>query len=82
MREAERMPVNLIPVLSRMIPAMMRKPHTLRMYSDAAYVPNTPLSQPLWLSMRDLSGDMTSTNMYAKNIISAMRIRAAHLAAA
>ena len=75
-REAERVPVKRIPILSRMIPARIRKPHTFRIYSDAAYVPNAPLSQPLADSIRDFRGDITSTNIYAKNIISAMRINA------
>ena len=82
MSDAESTPVKRMPILSRMIPAIIRKPHTFRIYSDAAYVPNTPLSQPLSLSIRDFRGDITSTNMYAKNIIRAMSISAAHLAAA
>ena len=62
-RLALRTPVKRMPILSRMMPARMRKPHTLRMYSDAAYVPKVPLDQPLALSTRDFSGDITSTNM-------------------
>ena len=34
--EAESTPVKRTPILSRMTPAMMRKPNTLRMYSEAA----------------------------------------------
>ena len=62
-READRMPVNRIPILSRMIPAIMRNPHTFSIYSDAAYVPKTLLSHPRSCSMSDLSGDITSTNI-------------------
>ena len=36
MRDADRVPVKRTPILSRMMPAMMRNPQTLRMYSDAA----------------------------------------------
>ena len=60
---AERIPENRTPSLSRMIPARIRNPQTLRMYSDAAYFPNTPLSHPSLLSTRDLRGDITSTNI-------------------
>ena len=35
-RAVERIPVKRTPILSRMIPARIRNPHTLRMYSDAA----------------------------------------------
>ena len=52
-REVERIPVKRTPILSRMIPARMRNPQTLRIYSDAAYVPNTELSHPLADSTRD-----------------------------
>ena len=46
MSEADRMPVNRTPILSRMIPANIRKKqNTLRKYSPPAYVPNVPLSQ-------------------------------------
>ena len=34
--EAESTPVKRMPILSRIIPARIRKPHTLRIYSDAA----------------------------------------------
>ena len=61
--DVDNIPVNLIPHLSRMIPARIRKPHTLRMYSEAAYVPKTPLSQPLSDSISDCNGDITSTNI-------------------
>ena len=81
MRDAESAPVNLTPILSRMMPAIIRKPQTFKMYSAAAYVPNTPLSHPRWDSTSDFRGESTSTNMYPKNIISAIRISAAHLAA-
>ena len=64
-----------------MIPARIRNPQTLRMYSDAAYVPKTELSQPLADSTSDWRGDITSTNMYAKNIARAISTSAAHLAA-
>ena len=60
---ADRTPENLTPSLSRITPAMMRKPQTLRMYSDAAYVPNTLLFHPRLLSTSDFSGDITSTNI-------------------
>ena len=36
MSDVERMPVKRTPILSRMIPARMRNPNTLSMYSDAA----------------------------------------------
>ena len=62
-RDAESTPVNLTPILSSMIPAMIRKPQTLKIYSDAAYVPNTVLDHPLSLSIMLLRGDITSTNM-------------------
>ena len=52
-REVDRIPVKRTPILSRMIPARIRKPNTLSMYSEAAYVPNTELSHPLEDSMRD-----------------------------
>ena len=81
MRDVERIPVKRTPILSRMMPARIRKPQTLRMYSDAAYVPNTDPFHPLVFSMSDWRGDITSTNIYAKNIARAMRISAAHLAA-
>ena len=53
MSEVERIPVKRTPILSRMIPARMRNPQTLRMYSEAAYVPKTELSQPLADSTSD-----------------------------
>ena len=63
-RDAERSPVNLTPILSRMMPAKMRKKqNTLRKYSDAAYVPKTDEFQPLVDSIIVLRGDMTSTNI-------------------
>ena len=36
MSDAERVPVKRMPILSRMIPATIRKPQTFRMYSEAA----------------------------------------------
>ena len=61
--EAERIPVKRIPILSRITPAMIRKPQTLRIYSALAYVPKISGVQPRWFSTRAWSGDMTSTNM-------------------
>ncbi len=63
MSDAESIPVKRVPILSRMMPAIMRKPNTFRIYSEAAYVPNTVLSQFLDCSTRDFRGDITSTNM-------------------
>ena len=63
MSDAESVPVKRTPILSSMMPASMRKPQTLSMYSDAAYVPNVPDVQPRCDSMRVWSGDITSTNM-------------------
>ena len=83
---AERSPVNRTPILSRIIPAKIRnRQKTLRKYSEAAYVPNTELFQPrppsaTAFSIVDFRGDITSTNIYAKNIIDATRIRTAHRA--
>ncbi len=34
--EADSVPVKRTPILSRMMPATIRKPNTLRMYSEAA----------------------------------------------
>ena len=75
---AESTPEKRTPSLSRMTPAMIRKPHTFSIYSDAAYFPNTPLSQPRLVSTSDFSGDITSTNIYAKNIISATSASTVH----
>ena len=41
-KPAESSPVKRTPILSRIIPAKMRKPNTQSMYSADAYVPNTP----------------------------------------
>ena len=63
-REAESSPVKRTPILSRMIPAKIRKKqNTFRKNSEAAYVPNTVLSHLSFSSTRDLRGDITSTNM-------------------
>ena len=63
-RDAERSPVKRTPILSRMIPAKIRKKqNTFRKNSEAAYVPNTVLSHLSFSSTSDLRGDMTSTNM-------------------
>ena len=62
-RLADSTPEKRTPSLSRITPAIIRNPHTLSMYSDAAYVPNTLLFQPNSLSTRDLRGLITSTNM-------------------
>ena len=61
--EADNSPVKRMPHLSRMMPATMRKPNTLTMYSLAAYVPNTSGVQPYWFSTSDCKGDIMSTNM-------------------
>ena len=60
---AESSPVKRTPILSRITPAMMRNPHTLRIYSDAAYVPKMSGVHPRWLSIRAWMGDITSTNI-------------------
>ena len=49
---ADSSPVKRTPILSRITPAMMRKPQTLRMYSEAAYVPKISGVHPRWLSIR------------------------------
>ena len=41
-RLADKRPVKRTPILSRIIPAKMRKPNTQSIYSAAAYVPKTP----------------------------------------
>ena len=79
-RPADSMPEKRTPSLSSITPARMRKPQTLSMYSDAAYLPNTLLFQPRSLSTSDLSGLITSTNIYAKNIISATSTSTVHRA--
>ena len=82
MSEAESRPVKRTPILSRIIPAIIRKPNTLRRYSPAAYVPKTPWSHPSVSFSKEASGERMSTNIYAKNIMDATRTSTVHRAAA
>ena len=53
----ERTAVNLTPILSRMIPAKMRKnTNTFRKVSDPCIVPNAVESQPLVSCIKSLIG--------------------------
>ena len=45
--DADKVPVKRIPILSRMIPARIRKPQTFSRYSALAYLPKTSGVQPL-----------------------------------
>ena len=62
-RDAESIPVKRTPILSRMIPARIRNPKTLKMNSELPYMPNTSGVQPRWASIMLCSGDIMSTNM-------------------
>ena len=60
----ERSAVKRTPILSRMIPAKMRKnTNTLRNVSEPCMVPNAVESQPRWVSMRSLMGERMSMKM-------------------
>ena len=62
--DADSSPVKRMPILSRIMPANIRKKkNTFRKYSEAAYVPKDALSQCSFSSKRDFRGDITSTNM-------------------
>lgn len=77
----DSIPVKRIPILSRIIPAKMRKnANTLRKYSELQNVPYVSADHPLVVSNSVESGESTSTNMYAKNIMRATSINAAQRA--
>ena len=64
MTAAERMAVNRTPILSRMIPAKMRKnTNTLRNTSDPCIVPNAVESHPRVSCIRSLMGERMSMKM-------------------
>ena len=62
-RDAESTPVKRMPILSRMMPARIRNPMTLKMISELPYMPKTSGVQPRWASIMLCSGDIMSTNM-------------------
>ena len=79
----DRMAVKRTPILSRMIPAKIRKnTNTLRNVSEPSMVPKALESQPRVASIRSLIGDRMSMKMYAQNIASASSSRAVHRIAA
>jgi len=79
----ERMAVKRTPILSRIIPAMMRKKiKTLRKVSEPAYVPKAVESHPRVDSIKSLIGDKISIKMYAKNMAIANSNKAVQRAAA
>ena len=68
----ERMAVKRTPILSRIIPANIRKKtNTLRKVSEPSIVPKALESQPRVDSIRSLMGERMSMKMYAQNIASA-----------
>ena len=77
------MAVKRTPILSRIIPAMMRKKiKTLRNVSEPAYVPKAVESHPRVDSIKSLIGDKISIKMYAKNMAIANSNKAVQRAAA
>ena len=79
----ERMAVKRTPILSRIIPAKIRKKtKTLRNVSAPCIVPKAVESQPLVDSIKSLIGDSMSIKMYEQNIASASSSSAVHLTAA
>ena len=75
--------VKRTPILSRMIPAMMRKnTKTFKNVSEPCIVPNAVESQPCSESMRSLIGDRMSIKMYEQNIAKERSNSAVHLIAA
>ncbi len=66
---AERTAVNLTPILSRMIPANIRKnTKTLRKTSEPCIVPNAVESQPLVSCIKSLIGERMSMKIYEQNM--------------
>ena len=79
----ERMAVKRTPILSRMIPANIRKKtNTLRNVSEPSIVPKALESQPRVDSIRSLIGERMSIKMYAQNIASASSSKAVQRIAA
>ena len=75
--------VKRTPILSRMIPAKMRKnTNTFKNVSAPCIVPNAEESQPLVDCMRSLIGERMSMNTYEQNIAKAKSNKAIHLIAA
>ena len=83
MTAPESTAVNRTPILSRMMPAKMRKnTNTLRNTSEPCIVPKALESHPRVDSIRSLIGDRISMKMYAQNIASARSSSAVHRIAA
>ena len=75
--------VKRTPILSRMIPAKIRKnTNTFRKVSAPCIVPKAVESQPLVDCIRSLIGDRMSIKMYEQNIANANNSKAVHLIAA
>ena len=72
MTAPERTAVKRTPILSRMIPAIMRKKtKTLRNVSAPCIVPKASESHPRVDSMRSLMGERMSIKMYEQNMAKA-----------
>ncbi len=72
--------VKRTPILSRMMPANIRKnTNTLRNVSEPCIVPKAVLSHPRVDCSRSLMGDRMSMKMYEQNIASASSSSAVHL---
>ena len=75
--------VNRTPILSRMIPAKMRKKtKTLRNVSEPCIVPNASESQPRVDCMRSFIGESMSIKMYEQNMANARSNKAVQRSAA
>ena len=80
MTAPESTAVKRTPILSRMIPAKMRKnTKTFRKVSEPCMVPKARLSQPRSVCIRSLMGDKMSMKMYAQNMAKAKSSKAIHL---
>ena len=79
----DRTAVNRTPILSRMIPAKIRKnTKTFRKTSDPCIVPNAVESHPRVSCIRSLMGERMSMNMYEQNMARAKSRRAVQRIAA
>ena len=83
MTAPERTAVKRTPILSRMIPAKMRKnTKTLRNTSEPCMVPKANESQPRVSCIRSLMGERMSIKIYEQNMASASNKRAVQRMAA
>ena len=79
----DRTAVKRTPILSRIIPANMRKKtNTLRNVSEPCIVPKAVESHPRVDCMRSLMGERMSMKMYEQNIAKARNSSTIHLVAA